>query len=400
MTNLLVIGSHSDKDFKSCDYVFLSHLVEAQRAHFDNVLIVALTPYVPRFLSPLRRLSARLDGILAKRDFVKGNVKVVFAPYPPWVGRLGLDRLIRLQAMSVRRVLRREAFQFDLVHAHMSPFVKLGVDVAQRSGKPVVATVHDSHDWMVSNLQTPVINGALRECDALIRVNPLDIEELESATDGNVPIHYIPNGFDDSMSPSATRAELLKKHALPDNRPIFVSVARWIERKDPLILLDAMNALRPLCETMPLLCLIGEDPSGGRIEVRVKEHGLEQDVLLLGQKSPQEVLEYMRASTAVLLYSRSEGNPTVMFEALGCGRPYIGSDVGGVSSIISDPRLGRFGPAGDLDALTRLLQEAIETPWDESFIADYARRFSWTRIAERTYEEVYRSVDSGLPQLR
>jgi len=75
MTNLLVIGSHSDKDFKSCDYVFLSHLVEAQRAHFDNVLIVALTPYVPRFLSPLRRLSARLDGILAKRDFVKGNVK-------------------------------------------------------------------------------------------------------------------------------------------------------------------------------------------------------------------------------------------------------------------------------------------------------------------------------------
>ena len=78
-----------------------------------------------------------------------------------------------------------------------------------------------------------------------------------------------------------------------------------------------------------------------------------------------------------------------MFEALGCGRPYIGSDVGGVRAIISDPRLGRYGPAKDLEALTALLGEASRADWDEDFISEHARRYSWDEIARRTCEEVY-----------
>ena len=112
-------------------------------------------------------------------------------------------------------------------------------------------------------------------------------------------------------------------------------------------------------------------------------------MLRLGQRTPQDVLRYMRASDAVVLYSHSEGNPTVMFEALGCGRPYVGSDVGGVNAVIVDDRLGLYGPPKDVGRLTELMERALRTRWDEGFILAHARQYTWDAIAARIHDEVF-----------
>ena len=120
-----------------------------------------------------------------------------------------------------------------------------------------------------------------------------------------------------------------------------------------------------------------------------EELGLEQDVQLRGQCPPERVLQFMRASDAVVLYSHSEGNPTVMFEALGCGRPYLGSDVGGVNAVIVDPGLGRYGPPKDVAFLADMMQQALREDWDAAFIREHASQYTWQEIARRINEEVF-----------
>jgi len=390
MPNLLVVSRYSDEHFESADYVFVHHQIEGLKRFFDEITVIAPIPWFPKWMQPVGQVWEKLRLRMLRSDYEYDNVRVHFAPFAPWVGRIpGSDRA-RGILPAVRRTIRRYEPNFDLVHSHMTlQFGWHGAVVAQEHGVPAVLTVHENHDGLIPELQAQRWDAirALRENDALIRVNPNDIDEIRALSGTDRPIYYIPNGFALDSVPRRSRQEERQLLGLPADRPIFVSVARWVERKDPMILLESLSRIE--ASERPLLCLLGEDCSGGRIASRIAEQGLEGDVKLLGQRSPEVILQYMRASDAVVLYSHSEGNPTVMFEALGCGRPYIGSDVGGVNAVIVDSRLGLYGPPRDPARLTELMQQALRTEWDEDFIRRHAQQYSWENIAGRIHDEAF-----------
>jgi teichuronic acid biosynthesis glycosyltransferase TuaC len=390
MGNLLVLSRYSDEGFESANYTFVHHQIAGLQKYFDEIFVVAPTPWFPRVVAPVGRVWEKLRLRMLARDWDYGNVHIRFAPFMPWVGHVPGSDGVKGLLPAIRRTIRAHDLRFDLVHSHMTlRFGWHGARVAQEYGVPSVLTVHDNHDGLIPVLHAGRWDAiaALRENDALIRVTPNDIDEIRELSGTDRPIHYIPNGFDFGNVPTRSREEERRVLGLPADRRIFVSVARWVERKDPLILLEALSRLDPA--TRPLLCLLGEDVSGGRIAARIRELALGDDVRVLGPRSPGVVLEHMRASDAVVLYSHSEGNPTVMFEALGCGRPFIGSDVGGVNAVIVDDRLGFHGPPKDVGKLTELMQRALKTDWDEDFIRDHAQQYTWERISDRIYEEAF-----------
>jgi glycosyltransferase involved in cell wall biosynthesis len=396
MANLLVVSRYSDEHFESAEYTFVHHQVKQLQKYFDEITVVAPVPYFPDWLRPVGRVWKKLRLRMLARDYDFGNVKVRFAPFAPWAGRTpGSDR-VKGVFPAIRRTLSKHSVRFDLVHSHMAQqFGWHGAQLGRERGVPSVLTIHDNHDGLMPVLRAQRwdIVAALRENDALIRVNPNDIEEIRALSGTDRPIHYIPNGFDFGMVPTRPRDAERASLGLPADRPIFVSVARWVERKDPLILLEALAgvSVRP----RPLLILLGEDVSNGRIADRIRELGLGADVQVLGQRPPSVVLQHMRASNAVVLYSHSEGNPTVMFEALGCGRPFIGSDVGGVNAVLVDERLGLYGPPKDPARLTQLMERALQTEWDEAFILAHAEQYSWANIAARIHDEVFAPLLAG-----
>lgn len=390
MSKLLVISRYSDEHFESADYVFVHHQVAQLKEFFDEITVVSPTPWFPQWMQPLGRRWERLRLRMLCTDYQYDNVHVRFAPFLPWAGRIPGSNRERGLLPAIRRAIRRHDVKFDLVHSHMAlQYGWHGAVIAKEYRVPSVLTVHDFHDGLVAVLRARRwdVLAALCENDALIRVDPSDIAEIRELSGTDRPIHYIPNGFDQGNVSSRTREEERKLLELPADRKIFVAVARWGERKDPLILLESLARLEP--SERPLLCMIGEDLSGGRIASRISELGLEGSVTLLGQRPPSVVLQYMRASDAVVLYSHSEGNPTVMFEALGCGRPYISSDVGGVSAVLVDDRLGLYGPPKDPARLAELMREALRTEWDEDFIRAHAAQYTWRNIAGRIHQEVF-----------
>ncbi|HWQ48077.1 MAG TPA: glycosyltransferase [Methanosarcina sp.] len=84
-----------------------------------------------------------------------------------------------------------------------------------------------------------------------------------------------------------------------------------------------------------IICFI---VSGGKLKGKLNKQiisaGLQGHVKLIGDKLHNGISLWMNTCDVFVLLSLNEGNPTVMFECLGCGKPFVGTKIGGVPEII------------------------------------------------------------------
>jgi glycosyltransferase involved in cell wall biosynthesis len=134
---------------------------------------------------------------------------------------------------------------------------------------------------------------------------------------------------------------------------------------------------------------------GGALEKKLKKQiasaGLEDFVTLIGAKPHSEIPIWMGACDLFVLSSLNEGNPTVMFECLGCGKPFVGTKVGGVPEIITSDDYGILVEPGDSNDLAEKIEIALNKDWDIGKIKEYGNNFTWENIASQIVE-VYDSV--------
>jgi glycosyltransferase involved in cell wall biosynthesis len=82
---------------------------------------------------------------------------------------------------------------------------------------------------------------------------------------------------------------------------------------------------------------------------------------------------------------------SVMFEALGCGTPFVGTKVGGVPEIINSEDYGLLVEPANPEELAEKILIALDKEWDYEKILRYAERFKRDNIAKeiiKTYETV------------
>jgi glycosyltransferase involved in cell wall biosynthesis len=129
------------------------------------------------------------------------------------------------------------------------------------------------------------------------------------------------------------------------------------------------------------------------LKAQIKKLGLENYVKLAGSKPHDEIPLWMNAADLFVLPSLSEGNPTVMFEALGTGLPFIATSVGGVPEIITSGDYGLLSkPANPKDLAEKILI-ALDKKWNRDKILKYAQQFAWENIAKRIME-IYNKLPS------
>jgi len=75
-----------------------------------------------------------------------------------------------------------------------------------------------------------------------------------------------------------------------------------------------------------------------------------------------------------------------MFEALGCGKPFVGTNVGGIPEIIINEKLGILVEPKDIECLANAILRSLDTKWDSRYICDYAKQFTWDVIVKRLLE--------------
>lgn len=164
-------------------------------------------------------------------------------------------------------------------------------------------------------------------------------------------------------------------------KPIIVSAARLEQHKGFLTLLQAFSELRVSKDAR--LVILGQGSMRAQIEAEILRLDLRDDVALVGfQHNP---FAYMSKGDAFVLASEFEGLPNVLVQAMAFGTPIVATDCkSGPSEILCGGRYGTLVPVGDVGALAKGLEYALNQPRQLEAM-DHARVVYGARNAAHEY---------------
>lgn len=172
-------------------------------------------------------------------------------------------------------------------------------------------------------------------------------------------VAVIVNGVDsDRFAPAPRNVALRRTLGAEDDTILIGCIARLHDDKDHPTLLRAFARLIARGGTSRCrLTLIGEGEARRSIEALVREFGLENHVMLLGERA--DIVDLMPQLDILALASRTEGLPMVLLEAMACGVPCVATSVGGIPGLFADGGGDLIEP-GDAGALADALQRLCE----------------------------------------
>lgn len=195
-------------------------------------------------------------------------------------------------------------------------------------------------------------------------------------------VSVIYNGFDENLFKPIDKMVARQMLSLPQHKKILLNVAALVPVKGHKYLLKAMSIVSRARDDV-VLVIIGDGALRKELERDVDALGLKDKVIIAGPKPHKEIPLWMNAADVFVLSSISEGNPTVMFEALSVGLPFVGTSVGGIPEIIKHGEYGLLAKPRDAEDLASKIIEALDTKWDRTKIIEYAKQFSWSNIARK-----------------
>jgi glycosyltransferase involved in cell wall biosynthesis/ubiquinone/menaquinone biosynthesis C-methylase UbiE len=286
-------------------------------------------------------------------------------------------------------------FRFDLIHAYFTyPDGVVAARLGQRYEVPVVIT--EQAPWRPWMDDYPRVRRqavwASQKSEFHIAPSRAARNSIAHFTGESEKLKIIPNGVDGSVFTPQPRS-----HKKDSQRILFVGFMRFVKGVDLLL-----QAMRQLTKRFPRirLTLVG----GGwyhqyrleeeRLRTLTRDLGLQQHVEFVGMKPPNEVAEYMRNSSVLVLPSRSESFGAVLVEALACGTPIVATRCGGPEDIVTD-EVGVLAPVDHVDSLADAIASVIENreKYDPARLRAYAlANFDWQQIARRTVDLYYEAV--------
>ena len=165
-------------------------------------------------------------------------------------------------------------------------------------------------------------------------------------------IRLIHNSIDTNVFFPRTNAQFRKKNNIDDDTKVVLAVAPGLlsdENKGGKFVLELADRMNDY-----LFILIGADEAP-------YEKG---NVRSLGKIYDKEILaDYYTTADVFLICSRNENFPTTCIEAVCCGTPVVGFDVGGAKEVATGD-LGTFVRYGDLNLLEDAVKSVIENGCD------------------------------------
>jgi glycosyltransferase involved in cell wall biosynthesis len=281
--------------------------------------------------------------------------------------------------------------KWSLVHVHTSSYYSFlrsapyALWAGRISRSKVVVHIHGGmFREFYQDASLPVkylVRRTLRSADAVVVTSPSWVSMVREIAGREGGVRAIPNGFDTATFRPGDKEAARRALSIDGRGRVLLTVGYLEKVKGHENLIEAMTLLTPSFNDVRLF-ILGDGSLREGLATKVKEKGLGDRVFFHYAPMPSaQVARWMVASDLFVLPSLSEGSPTVMFEALGCGRPFVGTRVGGTPDVIVSSDLGRLCPPGDPQALADAIMAALAQDWDAHRIAAQAQRYSWTSIA-------------------
>ncbi|HWE39403.1 MAG TPA: glycosyltransferase [Isosphaeraceae bacterium] len=370
--------------------------------------------YVGQLARRLAALGHEVE-VLTRRDR-RGLPEVV-----PWAGgarvvhvAAGPPSAVRKEDMlpfmdefadGVRARVRRRG-HYDLIHANFFMSGMVAAELRRSSGTPFVVTFHalgrvrrlhqgDADGFPDERLA--IEDRVVAEADGIVAECPQDQDDLVhlyGADRGRITV--IPCGFDPSEFWPIDKPRARAALGIGPGGPVLLQLGRMVPRKGVDNVIRGLARLRRDRGIAARLLVVGGEsevpdpaitPEIGRLRSIAQSEGVADAVTFVGSRG-RDVLRYYYAAADVFITTPwYEPFGITPVEAMACGTPVVGADVGGIKATVVDGKTGFLVPPNDPAALAGRLALLLNDP---GLLRAFARRavrranehYTWGRVAE------------------
>jgi glycosyltransferase involved in cell wall biosynthesis/phosphoheptose isomerase len=304
---------------------------------------------------------------------------------------------------------------YDLAHANFWMSGLVAAELKKQLGTPFVVTFHalgrvrrqfQKQADEFPDARFEIEDRIVAEADHLIAEAPQDEEDLirlYNADPSNITM--IPCGFDPTeLWPISKALARISLGLTPEER-VILHLGRLVPRKGTETVVEAFARLRHKHHIDARLLIVGGDsddpdpkstPEIARLQQIARTQGALDGVTFVGRRGRDTLKYYYSAADIFVTTPWYEPFGITPLEAMACGTPVIGSNVGGIKFTVRDGETGYLVAPKDPDALAEKIAHLYANPKLLSVFSRQAIQrvndlFTWNRISKSLsalYEQV------------
>lgn len=310
------------------------------------------------------------------------------------------------------RFIKKNELSYDVIHAHFWLSGMVATTIKKQLDIPFVITFHAlgavrrMHQGSADKFpeeRIKIEQDIMWQADKIIAECPNDLKDLiELYHAPQDKIEIIPCGYNPEDFYPIDKASAKHALGLDQTHQYILQLGRIVPRKGIDNVIEAFALIHHDFPKLHLLVVGGSfEDNHTRDELQrlmelCEKHGVKDKVIFTGQKSRDELKCYYSSSELFITTPWYEPFGITPLEAMACGTPVIGSDVGGISFTVRRNETGDLVPPRQpqqlADKISKLLNSRGRLAlMGERSLQHVAQNFTWkivsTRIAD-LYEKI------------
>ena len=305
--------------------------------------------------------------------------------------------------------------QYALMHANFWMSGLVAAEIKRQTGIPFVITFHalgrirrqyQGKDDGFPDERFSIEDRIVAEADQIIAECPQDEDDLIRLYNADpAKVAIIPCGFDHSELWPVPKAAAREHLGMEPTDRVILQLGRLVPRKGvDNVIRGVARFIRTQGADVRLLIVGGDSetpdsertPEIARLQSIAEQENVANHVVFKGRCDRDQLKYYYSAADIFVTTPWYEPFGITPVEAMACGTPVIGSNVGGVKFTVRDAETGYLVPPNDPAALAERIADVYRHPQLIRVLSRHGIRrvndlFTWERVANAMatlYEEV------------
>lgn len=284
--------------------------------------------------------------------------------------------------------------KFEILNIHSPEYLGLGALIIKKIFPKVKLVIHFhlSHTGFVfqniDKFVLPRADGIICDSEFLRR------EVVEKYKIAGKKVFTNHCGTDLEIAQAEKDKKLIKKYGLIGKK-VLIFMGRLIPRKNPMFLLDILFELKKRRNKVSLI-VVGEGPEKEKMQSKIKEYKLENDVIFPGFLRKEEKIKHYSLSDIFVFPSNNEGFVLVVLEALSASLPLVVPKDKAFPEAVYDGENGYLAAANNLDDWVSKIEKILKNDGLRLQFGKKSRElalqeFSWEKMSQRNikiYEKI------------
>lgn len=313
--------------------------------------------------------------------------------------------------------IREEDLDYNLVHANFFMSALVASKIKKVFNIPYVVTFHalglvrKLHQKEMDKFppeRIEIERCILQQADHIIAECPQDKEDMVNLYDANPQkISIVPCGFSSKEFYPIDKKRARKIIGLNEDEKIILQLGRMVPRKGVDNVIKALGEMKKGKES-PRLVIVGGDHDTpnplqscelARLQKLAREYSVDSQVIFTGRKQREALKFYYSAADIFITTPWYEPFGITPIEAMACGTPVIGANVGGIKYTVEEGKTGFLVPPHDPKALAEKIElliadEKLLATMQHTSVRRVNRHFTWRTVAiscHHLYEKIIKA---------